>query len=206
MKEKTVKTVKTESMTELSEEERTVPQFIHKTEDLGGADRGTAYHRVMECFDYHYADTLEQVKEELQNQLKGGKITEQQYAVINPVKIYRFCQSDLGVRVKEAFLNNKIRREQPFVIGVPADHDKMKDETVIIQGVIDLYFEEEDYLVLVDYKTDKTSQSGRAGEEELRRKYHVQLDYYADTMERLLHKKVKEKVIYAFSLDCFFGV
>ena len=64
-----------------------------------------------------------------------------------------------------------------------------------MQGIIDVYFEEEDGLVVLDYKTDRVSD-----EKELVDKYHAQLDYYAKALEQLTEKKVKEKLIYSFTL------
>ena len=41
---------------------------------------------------------------------------------------------------------------------------------------------------------------GRAGEDELRRRYSIQLDYYAMALSQITGLKVKEKVIYSFAL------
>lgn len=49
---------------------------------------------------------------------------------------------------------------------------------------------------MLDYKTDKV----RSGQE-LKEKYHAQLDYYARALEQLLEKPVKEKIIYSFTLQ-----
>ena len=68
-------------------------------------------------------------------------------------------------------------------------------ETILVQGIIDVFFEEEDGLVVLDYKTDKVRSAG-----ELKEKYHAQLDYYAQALEQLLEKPVKEKIIYSFTL------
>ena len=68
----------------------------------------------------------------------------------------------------------------------------------MIQGIIDLYFEEDDGIVLVDYKTDKVNAYN--GEEILKERYYKQLDLYKDALERMTGKKVKEKIIYSFSL------
>jgi ATP-dependent helicase/nuclease subunit A len=84
------------------------------------------------------------------------------------------------------------------MMGVKANTVKEEfpeDEEVLVQGVIDVYFEEEDGLVLMDYKTDRVSEA-----EELVKRYHTQLEYYAQALERLTHKKVKEKLIYSFAL------
>ena len=71
------------------------------------------------------------------------------------------------------------------------------EETVLVQGIIDAYFVENDEIVLVDYKTDKV----RKGEEQhLIDHYHTQLEDYAQALERMLQKKVKEIYIYSFTL------
>ena len=86
--------------------------------------------------------------------------------------------------------NGSVRREQPFVF---------EYEGQLIQGIIDLYFEEDGELVLVDYKTDRVMKD-EAGEKELVKRYAIQLDYYAKALTQLTGKKVKEKIIYSFAL------
>ena len=66
---------------------------------------------------------------------------------------------------------------------------------MLVQGIIDVYFEEEDGLVVLDYKTDRVKNV-----EELAEKYHAQLEYYAKALEQLTEKKVKEKIVYSFTL------
>ena len=69
------------------------------------------------------------------------------------------------------------------------------DEIVLVQGIIDAYFIEAGGIVLVDYKTDKVKQL-----QELTERYHVQLEYYAQALERLTGLTVREKIIYSFTL------
>jgi ATP-dependent helicase/nuclease subunit A len=73
--------------------------------------------------------------------------------------------------------------------------DKYCSDTVLLQGVIDCCFEEEDGLVLLDYKTDYVAPGGTA---EIKERYRLQLDYYAAALERITGKKVREKYIYLF--------
>ena len=90
-----------------------------------------------------------------------------------------------------------LRREQPFVISRKAWEIEEKwesEETVLVQGIIDAYFYEEDGIVLVDYKTDK------AGEKRLAELYRGQLLDYAQALEGMTGKQVKEKYIYSFTL------
>lgn len=114
--------------------------------------------------------------------------------------IYRFVQSALGQRMKAAMEKGKLYREQPFVMEVSANQVKPEydpQEQVLIQGIMDAYFEENGALVLVDYKTDKVYGKNPAS---LIKKYQVQLEYYAEALERLTGKAVKEKYIYSIDL------
>ena len=74
--------------------------------------------------------------------------------------------------------------------------DMSKDDEILIQGVIDLYYEAEEGLVLVDYKTDKLD-----SKEEFVKRYRTQLDYYKKALETLTNKKVTKVVIYSFNMN-----
>ena len=65
--------------------------------------------------------------------------------------------------------------------------------------MIDAYFEENDEIVLVDYKTDRVPEDG--GEAVLLRRYEKQLELYADAITRACGIRVKEKIIYSFALN-----
>ncbi len=67
---------------------------------------------------------------------------------------------------------------------------------MLIQGIIDVYFEEDGEIVVADYKTDQV-ENGR----ELVEKYRKQLEYYARALQQLTGKKVKERYLYSFYLQ-----
>ena len=183
------------------EQEAPVPAFMaEKQEEYKGAARGTAYHRVMECLDYAEADTEEQLRAQLKRLLESQKMTEQEAECIRIRDIRRFVESGLGQRMKKAAMKKHLYREQPFVIQRSASmlDDGWKNETVLVQGIIDAYFMEGDEIVLVDYKTDRVK---RGQEQKLIDLYHVQLEDYARALERMTGKRVKEKIIYSFTLQ-----
>ena len=183
------------------EQEAPVPAFMaEKQEEYKGAARGTAYHRVMECLDYAEADTEEQLRAQLKRLLESQKMTEQEAECIRIRDIRRFVESGLGQRMKKAAMKKHLYREQPFVIQRSASmlDDGWKNETVLVQGIIDAYFMEEEEIVLVDYKTDRVM---RGQEQKLIDLYHVQLEDYARALERMTGKRVKEKIIYSFTLQ-----
>lgn len=168
-----------------------IPKFISGEEvKLAANERGSAYHRVMECLDYSVSVNIEGVKADINRMFETGKMNELQVKSVNPWDINTFVQSDTGRRVANAMNNGSVRREQPFVF---------EYEGQLIQGIIDLYFEEGGELVLVDYKTDRVMKN-EAGEKELVRRYAIQLDYYEKALTQLTGKNVKEKIIYSFAL------
>lgn len=168
-----------------------IPKFISGKEvKLAANERGSAYHRVMECLDYSVSVNLDGVKADINRMLETGKMNELQVKSVNPWDISTFVQSDIGKRAASAVNSGRARREQPFVF---------EYEGQLIQGIIDMYFEEYGELVLIDYKTDRVNKS-TAGEQELVKRYAIQLDYYAKALAQLTGKRVKEKIIYSFAL------
>jgi ATP-dependent helicase/nuclease subunit A len=78
--------------------------------------------------------------------------------------------------MKNAAEKKKLYKEKQYVMGVSAQEvypDYNGKEMVLIQGIIDAYFEEENQIIIVDYKTDRVKE-----EEELKKRYKIQLDFY----------------------------
>lgn len=182
-------------------QESYIPAFMREeAAEVEGAQRGTAYHRILECLDYTSAETLGQVKEQLEAMVSGRKLTPAMRKAVKDREIYQFVQSPLGQRMQAADRRGELHREQPFVISVLANQIKEEydsREEILIQGIMDAYFEEEGELVLVDYKTDKVWNNKI---ETLVEKYQVQLRYYREALERVTGKKVKETYIYSLQM------
>ena len=68
-------------------------------------------------------------------------------------------------------------------------------ESILVQGIIDAFFEDEDGLVLVDYKTDRIKNP-----EELAQRYQEQIVQYAHALKSLKQKEVKEMILFSFHL------
>ena len=106
-------------------EEGYVPAFMRpEQEELKGAERGTAYHAVLERLDYEKTSSLKEVQDQIRELYRQGKISE---AVKNSVwgrDIYDFAAGSLGQRMKKAAAGGLLKREQPFVIAVPASSVK----------------------------------------------------------------------------------
>ncbi len=185
--------------------EKTVPRFISgKVEEgVSGSERGTLYHRVMECLDFCAAcDTMEAVQAQLQELIDKGRIRKDAMQLVSVEKIVDFFRSELGARMCQAAKEGRLMKEQPFVIGIPYEEVYKEDgigdtgETVMVQGIIDAYFEEEGQLILMDYKTDSVKEDVKG---ELTKRYKAQLMYYSMALSQITGKPVKEKMIYAFT-------
>ncbi len=178
-----------------------IPEFIQQEMTvLGGTQRGTAYHRVLELLDYGAVDSEQMIQANIERMFAEGKIDENMKQAVRVSQIYWFTTSWIGKRMKWAWEDGRLWREQQFVMSIPAseiDERWGSEEQILVQGIIDAFFEESDGLVLVDYKTDRV-QKGQ--EQELVEKYRKQLWYYARVLERVREKKVKEVHIYSFAL------
>ena len=180
-----------------------IPEFMSETQKKGGAFKGTAYHKFWRYIDYSRLsgcshDELHKNLIAMLEEIKDKKLlSESEADEININDFVSFVLSPIGERMARADAAGKLYRERPFTALMPAESlnpmwNGMDD--VIVQGVIDAYFDEGDGYVLVDYKTDHV---GDKMGDELIEKYRTQLIVYADALEKDLSKPIKEKVIYS---------
>lgn len=181
------------------------PRFLQEKKGLSGAERGTAMHFVMQKIDYDRIDSLENIKIQLEEMLQNELLTKDEFKAINPYKIYNFFKSDLGKNILKVYNEGGIiHRELPFftrisVSKVKEDISKESyNEEVRLQGVIDLFFELDGEIILIDYKTDYVEDNI---EEEMNRRYKIQLDYYSDAIKKITGKVVNKRYLYLFYID-----
>lgn len=169
-----------------------LPKFMQEETEMSGASRGTAYHRVLELLDFAKDYNASELKEAIRDMVKKCLLTEEMEACVEISDILKFLESPVAKRMQKASQKNQFHAEQPFVLG----DEKEDSEMVLVQGIIDVYFEEDGELVVLDYKTDRVRRV-----EELLERYKLQLDYYAEVLEKVTEKRVKEKMIYSFTLQ-----
>ncbi|MBQ6813997.1 MAG: helicase-exonuclease AddAB subunit AddA [Lachnospiraceae bacterium] len=166
-----------------------------------GALRGTAYHRVLELFDYDVAvETVEDIKNMMAKMISKGLIDEASVELVNPHKIMAFSDSKLGARMRNAHKEGRLYREKPFVMGIKAKDiypDKYKsEELVVVQGIVDAWFVEDGKVVLVDYKTDSVDKLT-----DLKARYESQLLYYGQALSNITGMDVAERIIYSVKFE-----
>ena len=183
-----------------------IPLFRREQEKVSGTVRGNAYHRVMEILDLDLLMEAQPGEERkaalhgfLTEQVEENRLDKEYFEAVREEKILRFLSSELGRRMYRAHREGGLFREQPFVIGIGADRLGQgfpEAETVLIQGIIDVFFVEEDGLVLLDYKTDSVRSMA-----ELWNRYEAQMNYYQEALQKLMCRPVKERILYSFSLE-----
>ena len=203
----------------------TVPRFVRERQresavDLQkdseqernrGALRGTAVHRVMECYCF---SSDQSVSEQIRAMEEEGKLTADMCGLVRKQLVEDFVTSRVGRRMAEAEKKGTLYREKPFVMGFTGEElaqygfkteethnteNDIQEDLTLIQGIIDVFWMEEDGIVILDYKTDHVDT-----EKELIDRYETQLRLYADALERVFcarNLKVKEILIYSFRLE-----
>jgi ATP-dependent helicase/nuclease subunit A len=173
------------------------PRFM-SARQLTAAEKGTAFHLVMQHLPVRLGTSLAQIEALLDYLVEERILSAEQRHGVDAAEVASFCQTSLYERMCQA---SRLWREVPFTYGIQAQAvypdaiDPSSEETVIIQGVIDSLFSEEDGLVLVDYKTDllKSSDGTEAAE-----KHRFQVEKYSEAVQSILGLPVKEAYVYFF--------
>lgn len=190
------------AVTQLTEK-RTAPQtdctarpaFLSKG-GLTPAQRGVAAHTFLEYADFSAART--DTEAEILRLVREGHLSERQAAALERDRLTRFFASSVFDRVCRS---PKVYREMRFMCELPALRvqpdlpENCREETVVVQGIADCVFLEEDGAVILDYKTDTVKESAVLCE-----RYAGQLSLYAEALEKVLGCPVKEKILYSLCL------
>ncbi|MCC8169997.1 MAG: helicase-exonuclease AddAB subunit AddA, partial [Oscillospiraceae bacterium] len=154
------------------------PKFM--CEEVPGNEIGTAHHQLMAYINMdglkNAENRIEFIQSEIERIISEGQIDPDAVTEKMAEHCAAFFESELAERMMNA---KKIYREPPFQIEIPARlydntlDSRYDDEKMILQGIIDCLFEEDDGIVLIDYKTDRVNSV-----EEIIEKYRLQLDLY----------------------------
>ena len=135
---------------------------------------------------------------EIARLVEGQFITPQQGAAVRPERIAAFFASSLGRELKGA---PTLRREFKFSLLVrAADYDPRagEGEQVLLQGVVDCYFETPEGLAVVDFKTDRVTERTVQARAEA---YRPQLEAYSRALEAMTGRPVIRRALWFFALD-----
>ena len=173
------------------------PRFVDQREGLTPAQKGTALHMAMQYLPVQGDHGTEAIREELKRLVNDGFLTPEQGEAVKAERLAAFYRSPIGQKVERAKL---CRQEFKFSVLVPAEEYRpgTEGEKVLLQGVVDCWFEDEEGVTVVDFKSDRVS----PGEECMRgEEYRPQLEAYARALSAILGKPVHRKVLWFFATD-----
>lgn len=163
-----------------------------------GAQRGTAYHKVLALVPL--ALEPEGVSVFLQELAERGLLAAAEREFIEQGVLESVLRSDLWRRMRLAAEKGRLKREQPFILGQPLVSGGVVEQRML-QGVIDVFFEENGELVLVDYKTDRIGGDNEGFCRVLRERYAGQMRAYRLALESSTGLRVKEVWLYGIGRD-----
>ena len=185
-----------------------VPSFMNEEENITPARRGTLTHMVLELIPFSEDNDEEAVRKFVSRLPEQGFMTEREAAAVDCRKVAAFFSSPVGRRACRAQWLRKewrftLRKNREEIAAMAADEDiagglrKELSETVLIQGIIDCCFRDEEGIVIVDYKTDRVDLKDRkASVERLRNEYRGQLELYTEVIEKALDEKVAGRLLF----------
>lgn len=185
-------------MDEVKEIVLSSPGFSHTKGRISASEIGTAMHLVMEKLDFSKAafegrEYIDGIVEKLHSE---GDITDEEKTAINTDNIEAFFKDPIGMR---AASSKRLEKEREFIM-----EKKLDGGTTIVQGVIDCYFEDDDGLVLIDYKNSFVG--GKITEEDIIERYRGQIDLYKEALEKAEVKPVQGAYLYMFELKKFIEI
>lgn len=163
---------------------------------VSGAQRGMALHKALQYITPAADQTTATLRREIDAFVRQGLLSREEAKLVYVPVLAAFCQSDIGRRMAES---PELHREYPFTVLLAGGDPLPETETgeqILIQGVIDCLFREDDAWILVDYKSDRLETA-----DAFRRRYAVQLALYKRAVEQITHRPVEETYIYSLHLQ-----
>ena len=149
--------------------------FISEETEYKATDIGTIIHKLFQGLDYkdYNEKSLARAIDRL---IIENKIKKDELRVVDQAKILSYFNHPL---IKKIYKNStNLRKEESFL---------MKYEDYYVNGQIDLIFENDNDIILLDFKTDAIKRDGL---------YNQQLRIYKKAIEESLNKPVVHSFIY----------
>ncbi len=170
-----------------------MPNLGEEKRKLTASEKGVATHIVLQYMDFKQAGSREKIKSEVKRLYTKGFLSQMEAEAVNISAIERLFRSAIGRRILKA---EKLLREFQFSLLLDAEslYPGVKEEQLLLQGVVDCCIEEKDNLIIIDYKTDNVRT-----EEEIRERtelYRGQIFAYAQALSKIFDKPVTEGVLF----------
>lgn len=169
-----------------------VPGFIAGEIPMSGAEKGTVLHTVFEKLDFKEAvlqrGNPDFIHDFLQNLVLREILSQEEKESVNLYALSAFIKSPIMDR---AAASKTIKKEQPFNLTKEVD-----GEIIVVQGIIDCYFEEDGEFVLLDYKSNYVDKNNPDEKNRFVSLYKEQVNLYREALETITGVLVKEAFLY----------
>ncbi|WP_026476628.1 helicase-exonuclease AddAB subunit AddA [Alkaliphilus transvaalensis] len=176
-----------------------MPKFMESVKEFSPAEKGTILHFVLQHLQLKTPKDLTTIEEEINMMIVKELLTAEEAETVDVGKLVTFFNSEIGIRMRAS---DHVYREVPFNLRKKAvdviDGLIDCDDELLIQGVIDCYFQEGEDLILLDYKSDFVLENNLW---EMKNKYESQLELYQEALEKITGKNIKERYLYLFYRD-----
>ena len=151
----------------------------------------------MQYVNYEKATTS--LDDELDRLYEYMYLTETEIEAVKGKNLKAFFSSSLCRRIiASPFVKREFKflREISATELIPELDSRFSGEMVVVQGAVDLLFEEEGKLFITDFKTDRCK-----NEQQLITAYREQLLLYASACEKIFSKPIGGLYLYSFELQ-----
>jgi len=173
-------------------------------EFLDGRLIGTATHLVISKLDLSAPITIKAIDKTIEKLLTKGEIAPSVAGQIDAESIMAFFETEQGRLIFNPV--NKVWREWPFTFALPAsewENSSVAEDTIVVQGIIDLLIHTAQGLVVIDFKTDNIMTEQAQERAEL---YRRQLELYSRAACAILKEKPVGKWLYFLNPHVFIEV
>ncbi len=176
------------------------PSFI--SAKTNPADFGNAMHAVMQYLRYECCVGEMSIREEVDRLVQENYITYQQGQIVDCARIAAFFSTQIGKKLRT---HPDVVREFKFSVLDDGENfsDELRGEKILLQGVVDCAMIDDEGITVIDFKTDYVTDATLADKLE---QYRPQVKAYADAMQRIYQKPIKEALLYFFRVDQFVTV
>lgn len=158
------------------------PSFMEEEKTYSPTEKGSIIHKVFQKLPMK-AYTEKDLEDELDKLIEKKIFDENIKEIIDLDKLMSFYQSDL---IRKLITENIPKRSEESFL--------MAYDGYYVNGQIDLIFEGEDEIILIDFKTDTIKREEA---------YKPQLAIYKEAIEEALGKKVGKSLIYWYNFKEF---
>ena len=170
------------------------PAFLR--ERIDGNVVGNAVHKFMQFADFADLNKPDGFASESKRLVENEFLTAREIELVDEAEVNRFMAQPL---FRDMLSADHLEKEKRFFFSLPARHlypESRVDAPVLLQGVLDCYYEKNGWLCIVDYKTDRLKNADAFVE-----RYGVQLRLYRYALAQLIGKKADKLYVYSFYLN-----